>query len=253
MTAQASRFTGKVAIVTGASRGIGLAIAQRFVDEGANVIITARGQETLDAAVAQLGDAAVAVTGKAQDKAHQDEVVRTAMERWGRIDVLVNNTGINPVYGGLMDLDDDAARKIADVNLLATLSWTRAVWNAWMKDNGGSVVNLASIAGLRAAPGIAFYGVTKAGVIHMTEELAAELGPKVRVNAVAPAVVKTDFAKALYEGREESVAKPYPLKRLGAPGDIAGPVAFLASDDAAWMTGQTLVVDGGITVTGGLV
>ena len=253
MTAQASRFTGKVAIVTGASRGIGLAIAQRFVDEGANVIITARGQETLDAAVAQLGDAAVAVAGKAQDKAHQDEVVRTAMERWGRIDVLVNNTGINPVYGGLMDLDDDAARKIADVNLLATLSWTRAVWNAWMKDNGGSVVNLASIAGLRAAPGIAFYGVTKAGVIHMTEELAAELGPKVRVNAVAPAVVKTDFAKALYEGREESVAKPYPLKRLGAPEDIAGPVAFLASDDAAWMTGQTLVVDGGITGTGGLV
>ncbi|MCR8526245.1 SDR family NAD(P)-dependent oxidoreductase, partial [Escherichia coli] len=115
-TAQASRFTGKVAIVTGASRGIGLAIAQRFVDEGANVIITARGQETLDAAVAQLGDAAIAVAGKAQDKAHQDEVVRTAMERWGRIDVLVNNTGINPVYGGLMDLDDDAARKIADVN-----------------------------------------------------------------------------------------------------------------------------------------
>ena len=145
MTAQASRFTGKVAIVTGASRGIGLAIAQRFVDEGANVIITARGQETLDAAVAQLGDAAIAVAGKAQDKAHQDEVVRTAMERWGRIDVLVNNTGINPVYGGLMDLDDDAARKIADVNLLATLSWTRAVWNAWMKDNGGSVVNLSLI------------------------------------------------------------------------------------------------------------
>ena len=246
MTAQASRFTGKVAIVTGASRGIGLAIAQRFVDEGANVIITARGQETLDAAVAQLGDAAVAVAGKAQDKAHQDEVVRTAMERWGRIDVLVNNTGINPVYGGLMDLDDDAARKIADVNLLATLSWTRAVWNAWMKDNGGSVVNLASIAGLRAAPGIAFYGVTKAGVIHMTEELAAELGPKVRVNAVAPAVVKTDFAKALYEGREESVAKPYPLKRLGAPEDIAGPVAFLASDDSAYVTGNVINVDGGL-------
>ena len=104
MTAQASRFTGKVAIVTGASRGIGLAIAQRFVDEGANVIITARGQETLDAAVAQLGDAAIAVAGKAQDKAHQDEVVRTAMERWGRIDVLVNNTGINPVYLSLIHI-----------------------------------------------------------------------------------------------------------------------------------------------------
>lgn len=252
MTAQARRFEGKVAVVTGASRGIGLAIAQRLVDEGANVIITARGQEALDAAVAQLGDMAVAVAGKAQDKAHQDEVVATAIKTWGRLDVLVNNTGINPVYGGLMDLDDDAARKISEVNLLATLSWTRAAWNAWMKDNGGAVVNLASVAGLRAAPGIAYYGVTKAGLIHLTEELAVELGPKVRVNAVAPAVVKTDFAKALYEGREDKVSAPYPLKRLGLPEDIAAPVAFLASDDAAWVTGQTLTVDGGITITGGI-
>ena len=111
--------------------------------------------------------------------------------------------------------------------------------------------NLASIAGLRTAPGIAYYGVTKAGLIHLTEELAVELGPTVRVNAVAPAVVKTDFAKALYEGREDEVAKPYPLKRLGRPEDIAGPVAFLASEDAAWVTGQTLPIDGGITLTGG--
>lgn len=252
MTSSARRFDGKVAVVTGASRGIGLAIAQRLVDEGANVIITARGQETLDAAVAQLGDAAMAVAGNAQDKAHQEEVIATALEKWGRLDALVNNTGINPVYGGLMDLDDDAARKIAEVNLLATLSWTRTTWTTWMKDNGGAVVNLASVAGLRAAPGIAFYGVTKAGLIHLTEELAVELGPTVRVNAVAPAVVKTDFAKALYEGREEKVAAPYPLKRLGTPEDIAAPVAFLASDDAAWITGQTLTVDGGITITGGI-
>jgi len=241
-----ARFTDQVAIVTGASRGIGLAIAQRLVDEGAKVIITARGQEALDAAVEQLGDNARAVAGKAQDKEHQQAVVDLALSTWGRLDVLVNNTGINPVYGGLMDLDDDAARKIADVNLLATLSWTRAVWNAWMKDNGGAVVNLASIAGLRTAPGIAYYGVTKAGLIHLTEELAVELGPTVRVNAVAPAVVKTDFAKALYEGREESVVKPYPLKRLGAPEDIAGPVAFLASDDSAYINGAVIPVDGGL-------
>ncbi|KLO63493.1 3-ketoacyl-ACP reductase [Dermacoccus sp. PE3] len=246
-----ARFTDQVAIVTGASRGIGLAIAQRLVDEGAKVIITARGQEALDAAVEQLGDNARAVAGKAQDKEHQQAVVDLALSTWGRLDVLVNNTGINPVYGGLMDLDDDAARKIAEVNLLATLSWTRTAWNSWMKDNGGSVVNLASIAGLRTAPGIAYYGVTKAGLIHLTEELAVELGPTVRVNAVAPAVVKTDFAKALYEGREDEVAKPYPLKRLGRPEDIAGPVAFLASEDAAWVTGQTLPIDGGITLTGG--
>ena len=251
MPVQTKRFEGKVAIVTGASRGIGLAIAQRLVDEGANVIITARGQEALDAAVAQLGDAALARAGKAQDKEHQEDVVRTALDTWGRLDVLVNNTGINPVFGGLMDLDDLAATKISEVNLLATLSWTRTAWNLWMKENGGSVVNLASIAGLRTAPGIAYYGVTKAGLIHLTEELAVELGPTVRVNAVAPAVVKTDFAKALYEGREDEVAKPYPLKRLGRPEDIAGPVAFLASEDAAWVTGQTLPIDGGITLTGG--
>lgn len=251
MPVQTKRFEGKVAIVTGASRGIGLAIAQRLVDEGANVIITARGQEALDAAVAQLGDAALARAGKAQDKEHQEDVVRTALDTWGRLDVLVNNTGINPVFGGLMDLDDSAATKISEVNLLATLSWTRTAWNLWMKENGGSVVNLASIAGLRTAPGIAYYGVTKAGLIHLTDELAVELGPTVRVNAVAPAVVKTDFAKALYEGREDEVAKPYPLKRLGRPEDIAGPVAFLASEDAAWVTGQTLPIDGGITLTGG--
>ncbi|RYI23214.1 SDR family oxidoreductase [Dermacoccus sp. 147Ba] len=251
MPVQTQRFEGKVAIVTGASRGIGLAIAQRLVDEGANVIITARGQEALDAAVAQLGDAALARAGKAQDKEHQEDVVRTALDTWGRLDVLVNNTGINPVFGGLMDLDDSAATKISEVNLLATLSWTRTAWNLWMKENGGSVVNLASIAGLRTAPGIAYYGVTKAGLIHLTEELAVELGPTVRVNAVAPAVVKTDFAKALYEGREDEVAKPYPLKRLGRPEDITGPVAFLASEDAAWVTGQTLPIDGGITLTGG--
>ena len=251
MPVQTQRFEGKVAIVTGASRGIGLAIAQRLVDEGANVIITARGQEALDAAVAQLGDAALARAGKAQDKEHQEDVVRTALDTWGRLDVLVNNTGINPVFGGLMDLDDSAATKISEVNLLATLSWTRTAWNLWMKENGGSVVNMASIAGLRKDPGIAYYGVTKAGLIHLTEELAVELGPTVRVNAVAPAVVKTDFAKALYEGREDEVAKPYPLKRLGRPEDIAGPVAFLASEDAAWVTGQTLPIDGGITLTGG--
>ena len=252
MPVQISRFEGKVAIVTGASRGIGLAIAQRLAAEGAHVIITARTPETLQAAAESIGDRAVPMAGNAADPAHQQEVVQYALQQWGRLDVLVNNTGINPVYGGLMDLDEQAARKITDVNLLGTLAWTRAVWNAWMKENGGAIVNLASIAGLRAAPGIGFYGASKSAVMHLTQELAVELGPNVRVNAVAPGVVKTDFAKALYEGREEKVAKPYPAKRLGVPEDVAGPVAFLASSDAAWITGQTIVVDGGITVTGGM-
>ena len=192
--------------------------------------------------------------GRGDDAEHRAAVVDTVRNTFGAVSILVNNVGINPAYGPLGDLDLSAARKMMDVNVLGTLGWVQEALRGGLAENGGgSIVNISSVSGIRPAPGIAFYGVTKAGVIHMTEELAAELGPKVRVNAVAPAVVKTDFAKALYEGREESVAKPYPLKRLGAPEDIAGPVAFLASDDAAWMTGQTLVVDGGITVTGGLV
>jgi 3-oxoacyl-[acyl-carrier protein] reductase len=121
-----------------------------------------------------------------------------------------------------------------------------------MREHGGAVVNVASVAGLKPAPGIAMYGTSKAALIHLTEELAVELGPGVRVNAVAPAVVKTDFAKALYEGREEQVAAQYPLQRLGVPDDIGSVVAFLLSDDAGWLTGQTVVVDGGVTLTGGV-
>lgn len=248
------RLAGKTAIVTGASRGIGLGIAQRLVAEGARVAITARKQEALDAAVAELGgpDHALAVAGSADDAAHQDATIAAVTEAFGPVDLLVNNTGINPVYGPLMGLDLEAARKIVEVNCLATLSWTQKVYAASLADRGGAIVNVASVAGQRPAPGIAFYGATKAMLIHLTEELAVELGPNVRVNAVAPAVVKTRFATALYEGREEQVAAPYPLKRLGEPEDIAGVVAFLLSEDAGWMTGQTLTVDGGVLLTGGV-
>ncbi|KXO92010.1 3-ketoacyl-ACP reductase [Tsukamurella pulmonis] len=249
-----TRFAGKTAIVTGASRGIGLAIAQRLVADGAKVVITARKQEALDAAVVELGgpDVAVAVAGSGDDEAHQDQAIATAIETFGSADFFVNNTGINPVYGPLMDIDIAAARKIFEVNVLSTLSWTKKVHAAWQKEHGGAIVNVGSVAGLRPAPGIAFYGVSKAAVIHLTEELAVELGPDIRVNAVAPAVVKTRFATALYEGREEQVSAAYPLKRLGVPDDIGSVVAFLLSDDAAWMTGQTLTVDGGVLLTGGV-
>ncbi len=249
-----TRFAGKTAIVTGASRGIGLAIAQRLVADGAKVVITARKQEALDAAVAELGgpDVAVAVAGSGDDQEHQDQVIATAIDTFGSADFFVNNTGINPVYGPLMELDTGAARKIFEVNVLSTLSWVQKVNAAWQAQHGGAIVNVASVAGLRPAPGIAFYGVTKAAVIHLTEELAVELGPDIRVNAVAPAVVKTRFATALYEGREEQVSAAYPLKRLGVPDDIGSVVAFLLSDDAAWMTGQTLTVDGGVLLTGGV-
>ncbi|WP_280488944.1 SDR family oxidoreductase [Nocardia farcinica] len=248
------RFAGRTAIVTGASRGIGLAIAQRLVDDGAKVVITARKQDALDEAVRQLGGAehALGVAGRADDLEHQEETVARAIETFGGADLLVNNTGINPVYGALIDMDLAAARKIIEVNCLAALSWTQRAHKAWMAEHGGAVVNVSSVAGIKPAPGIGFYGASKAMLTYLTQELAVELGPDLRVNAVAPAVVKTKFATALYEGREQELAGTYPLKRLGAPEDIAGAVAFLLSDDAAWITGQLLVLDGGITLTGGV-
>ncbi|MEU4716869.1 SDR family oxidoreductase [Micromonospora purpureochromogenes] len=248
-----TRFTGRTAIVTGASRGIGLAIAERLVAEGAKVVITARKQEALDQAVAQLGpEHALGIAGHADDADHQAEVVTRAVDTFGSVDLLVNNTGINPTYGPMVELDLAAARKIFEVNCLAALSWVQQAYRGWMKEHGGAVVNVSSVAGLRPAPGIGFYGASKAMLAHLTQQLAVELGPDIRVNVVAPAVVKTKFATALYEGREEQVAAAYPLKRLGVPDDIGSVVAFLLSEDAAWMTGQLLVIDGGVTLTGGV-
>lgn len=248
------RFEGRVAIVTGASRGIGLGVAERLVAEGARVTITARKQEALDEAVATLGgpEVALAVAGKADDAGHQADAIARTIDTFGSLDLLVNNTGVNPVYGPMIEIDLDAARKIFEVNVLSALSWTQAAYRAWMAEHGGAVVNVASVAGLKPAPGIGFYGASKAMLNHITQELAVELGPTIRVNAVAPAVVKTRFATALYEGREEEVASTYPLKRLGVPEDIGSVVAFLLSEDAAWLTGQIIVVDGGLTLTGGV-
>lgn len=247
------RFDGKVAVITGASRGIGLAVAQRLVDDGAKVVITARKEPALTEAVHALGeDRAAFVAGSADDESHQDETIATAVDRFGGLDFLVNNTGINPVYGPIKDMDAGAANKIMGVNVLGALAWASKAHSAGLAERNGAIVNIASVAGIRPAPGIGMYGTSKAAVIHLTEELAVEFGPGVRVNAVAPAVVKTKFATALYEGRENEVVQPYPLKRLGVPEDIAGPVAFLLSQDAAWMTGQTVVIDGGITLSGGV-
>jgi 3-oxoacyl-[acyl-carrier protein] reductase len=253
-TPHGQRFAGQVAIVTGASRGIGLGVAQRLVDEGARVVVTARKPEGLTAAIDQLGpDAAVAVAGPADNADHQQEAVDTAVARFGGLDVLVNNAGINPVYGPLTELDDSAARKIMEVNVLATLGWARRAVSAGLGERRqGAIVNMASVAGLAPAPGIAWYGVSKSALIGLTVQLAAELAPHVRVNAIAPAVVKTRFATALYERDEEGVAAAYPLRRLGEPADIGAAAAFLASSDASWITGQTLVIDGGAGLRSGL-
>src|SRR3954463_12110400 len=213
---------GRTALVTGGSRGIGLAIARSLVDRGARVVLTARKEEALATAVAELGgaEAAVAVPGHAGDAEHRSAAVRTAVETFGSLDMLVGNVGVNPVYGPLMDLDLDAFRKILDTNVVSTLGLVQEAWRAWMADHGGSVLLVASVAGLRSSENIGAYGVSKAALINLTTQLAVELGPKVRVNAVAPAVVKTRFAGALFEGREDEVAANYPLQRLGVPEDV---------------------------------
>ncbi|MEO6702226.1 MAG: SDR family oxidoreductase [Jatrophihabitantaceae bacterium] len=242
------RFEGQVALVTGASRGIGFAIAQRLVAEGARVCITARKPEPLQAAAAELGgpDTVIFAAGGGDDPAHRQAAVQATMDSFGRLDVLVNNTGINPVFGPLLDIDEAAARKIFEINVMSALGWIKLAHRAWLAEHGGAIVNVASVAGLGVSPGIAFYGMTKAALINMTRQLAAELAPSIRVNAIAPAVVKTKFAEALYINDEQAAAAHYLLKRLGEPADVAGAVAYLASADAAWTTGQTLVLDGGM-------
>ncbi|AZQ33289.1 MULTISPECIES: SDR family oxidoreductase [Streptomyces] len=246
-------LSGKVALVTGASRGIGYGVAEALVARGDRVVITGRTEDALKEAVEQLGaERAVYVAGKAHDEAHQAVAVERAMEAFGRVDYLVNNAGTNPVFGPLADLDLGVARKVFETNVISALGFAQKTWHAWQKDNGGAIVNIASVAGIAPSPFIAAYGVSKAAMINLTQQMAHEFAPKVRVNAIAPAVVKTKFAQALYEGREEEAAAAYPLARLGVPSDIGGAAAFLTSEQSAWVTGQTLVVDGGIFLNAGV-
>ncbi|WPP28620.1 SDR family oxidoreductase [Streptomyces sp. CL7] len=245
--------TGKVALITGASRGIGYGVAEALVARGDRVCITGRNEDALKEAVEQLGaDRAVYVAGKAHDEAHRALAVERVMEAFGRVDYLVNNAGTNPVFGPIADLDLNVARKVFETNVISALGFAQKTWHAWQKDNGGAIVNIASVAGIAPSPFIAAYGVSKAALINLTQQLAHEFAPRVRVNAIAPAVVKTKFAQALYEGREEEAAASYPLGRLGVPSDIGGAAAFLTSDQSDWVTGQTLVVDGGIFLNAGV-
>lgn len=246
------RLDGKVALVTGGSRGIGKAIAEAYARAGARVMISSRKADALDAAAKEMTGEVTWFAANAGEPDQAEACIAACVERFGGLDILVNNAATNPYMGALMNIDRSRAEKTVQVNQYAVLMWTQLAWEASMKDHGGSVVNLASVGGMATEPMIGYYNVTKAAVIHLTKQLAAEMAPRVRVNAIAPGLVKTDFARALWQPAEEAIAAHTPLKRLGEPEDIAGAALFLVSDAASWVTGHTLVVDGGALIHTGL-
>jgi len=244
------RVDGKVAIVTGGSRGIGRSIAGTLAAAGARVMITSRKADTCEAAVAELteetgGDLAFEAgnVGLAEDA---ERVVEASISTFGAVDILVNNAATNPYAGPVIDADIPRWEKTFQVNVTAPLVWTQLCWNSWMKEHGGDVINISSVGAFATSPILGTYDITKLALVQLTRQLAAEMAPGVRVNAVCPGLIKTDFARALWdEGRGEQVAQAYPLKRLGEPEDIANAALYLASEASGWMTGQALVVDGG--------
>jgi NAD(P)-dependent dehydrogenase (short-subunit alcohol dehydrogenase family) len=237
---------GKVAIVTGGSRGIGLGIARALAAAGAKVMITSRKAEACEAAAKEIGDLAIWEAGNIGRPEDAERVIGKTLTKLGRLDVLVNNAATNPYAGPTIDVDLPRWEKTLQVNLTAPLVWTQRAWRAAMKEGGGSVINISSVGGLATNAILGVYDVTKAALIHLTKQLAAEMGPRVRVNAIAPGLVRTDFARVLWEdGKGEQVAKAYPLQRLGEPEDVAAAAVYLAADTGRWITGQTLVLDGG--------
>jgi len=249
------RLDGKVGLVTGASKGIGLAIAAGFAEAGASVMISSRKPDALEAATASItpsGDGQVDwVAANAGDESAPDAVVAATLERFGAVDIVVNNAATNPYLGPIIGISASQMDKTHQVNQRAVVLWTAAAWRAWMKERGGVVINISSVGGMSTDAGaIGYYNATKAAILHLTRQLARELAPGVRINAIAPGLVKTDFARALWEPDEQRSANQMPLKRLGRPEDIANAAVFLASDAASWITGQTLTVDGGLMVGG---
>ncbi len=251
------RLDGKVALVTGASRGIGKAMAVAFARAGARVMLSSRKPEALEQAASQIaaeGGEVAWHAANAGDSEQAEACVGATVRQFGSLDILVNNAATNPYFGPIIDIEPSQVRKTVLVNQEAALHWTQLAWRASMQERGGAVLNISSVGGLSVEPGIGWYNVTKAALAHLTRQLAGELGPKVRVNALAPGLVRTEFARALWEPAGDAVARRLPLKRLGEPEDIASAGLFLVSDAASWITGHVRVIDGGamVVASGGI-
>ncbi|GAA3784716.1 SDR family oxidoreductase [Streptomyces phyllanthi] len=237
---------GRVAIVTGASRGIGLAVAEALVGAGARVCVTARDPDGAARAAEALGG--VGLAGSVADADHLREVTELTLREFGRIDVVVNNAATNEPYGPLMDVDPGSWSDAFAVNVEAPLRLVQHAWRVWMAEHGGAVVNVCTEGAGHVGPHVGAYGTSKAALLHLTRQLAGELAPKVRVNSVSPGLVRTEMARFVWEGAEEVLAAGLPLGRIGEPRDIARAVVWLASDAAEWITGADLLVDGGTRV-----
>jgi NAD(P)-dependent dehydrogenase (short-subunit alcohol dehydrogenase family) len=219
-----------------------------MAESGAKVLLSSRKQEQLEKAAAEIDGEVDVFAAHAGEPDQAEACVNATLERFGALDILVNNAATNPYFGRAIDIDLSRYDKTFQVNVRGAFVWTQLAYKQWMQEHGGSVINIASVGGLKYGGLIGIYDTTKAALIHLTKHLAVELAPVVRVNAIAPGLVKTDFAKALYESGEEAVAAMMPLKRLGIPTDIAPAAVYLASDAASWVTGNVLVLDGGLLV-----
>ena len=239
----------KVALVTGGSRGIGQGIAKRFVEAGASVMIVSRKALGCEAAAKEIGGDIAWQAGNVGEPEDAEVCIAAVLERFGALDILVTNAAANPYAGPTIEIDLARWEKTLQVNITAPLVWTQLAWHRYMKEHGGSVINVSSNGSRLTSPVLGAYNVTKAALNHLTEQLAAELGPRVRVNGIAPGVIRTHFSRILWEnGRDEQVAAHTPLGRVGEPEDIGEAALFLASDRSGFITGQTLFADGGALI-----
>lgn len=248
-------LAGQVAIITGSSRGIGRAIAETMARAGARVVISSRKREPCEAVAAGIrerGGEAMAVPCNISERAQIDALVDATQAAWGRVDILVCNAASNPYFGPLSGLPDDVFAKIMHNNVLANLWLARRVAPGMRERQGGAILIISSIGGLRGDAWLGAYNMSKAADMQLVRSLAVELGPaNIRVNGIAPGLIRTDFARALWENQQlrAGIEARTPLGRIGEPDDVSGLAAFLASSAAAFITGQVLVVDGGVTTT----